>query len=234
MFAGGLRALLLQSLHPLAMAGVAGHSGFRSDPLGRLQRTSHFIATTTFAVREDADRAVRIVRAVHKQVVGTAPDGRPYAASDPALLMWVHAAEIDSFLVTYQRFGAAQLTATEADEYVAQTAQTAEALGVQGAPRSVAELGAVLDEYRPELQATPEALDVAKFLLVQPPVPLLARGGYAGLALAAASTLPAWALAMLRIPRIPLVTPAVGGAVGSAAVRTVRWIMSAEPRPVPH
>ena len=234
MFAGGLRALLLQSLHPLAMAGVAGHSGYRSDPLGRLQRTSHFIATTTFAVREDADRAVRIVRAVHKQVVGTAPNGRPYAASDPALLMWVHAAEIDSFLVTYQRFGAAQLTATEADEYVAQTAQTAEALGVQGAPRSVAELGAVLDEYRPELQATPEALDVAKFLLVQPPVPLLARGGYAGLALAAASTLPAWALAMLRIPRIPLVTPAVGGAVGSAAVRTVRWIMSAEPRPVPH
>ncbi|WP_153502597.1 oxygenase MpaB family protein [Cumulibacter manganitolerans] len=227
MFAGGIRALLLQSLHPLAMAGVAEHSGFRSDPLGRLQRTSDFIAQTTFAVREDADRAVRIVRAVHKRVVGVADDGTPYSAGDPHLLMWVHAAEIDSFLQTYQEFGSAALSAHDADLYVAQTAETAEALGVERAPRSVAELEDVLASYRPELRATPEALDVARFLLLQPPVPMLARGGYAGLAIAAAATLPPWALAMLRIPHLRGVTPLAGRLAGSMSVGTLRWIMTA-------
>src|SRR5688572_9586068 len=97
MFIGGLRALLLQSLHPLAMAGVAGHSGYRGDPWGRLQRTSTFLATTTFGPAEDAQAAVDHVRAIHERVRGTAPDGRPYAAGDPHLLAWVHVAEIDSF-----------------------------------------------------------------------------------------------------------------------------------------
>ncbi|WP_106850258.1 oxygenase MpaB family protein [Blastococcus sp. Marseille-P5729] len=233
MFAGGIRALLLQALHPLAMAGVAQHSGYRSDPLGRLQRTSDFIAQTTFAVREDADRAIRIVKAVHKRVVGTAPDGREYSASDPHLLLWVHVAEIGSFLVTHQRFGAVPLTGDEADQYVAQTAATAEALGVVRAPRSVRELNQVLDSYRPELCSTPESVDVARFLLLKPPVPLVARGGYAGLALAAAATLPPWALSMLRIPRLPVLTPVVGGLAGGLAVSTVRWIMTAQPRPRP-
>src|SRR3954447_21270527 len=97
MFVGGLRALLLQSLHPLAMAGVAGHSGYRGDPWGRLQRTSYFLAVTTFGRAEDAEAAVRRVKAVHDRVRGVAPDGRPYAASDPHLLKWVHVAEVDSF-----------------------------------------------------------------------------------------------------------------------------------------
>ncbi len=83
MFIGGIRALLLQSLHPLAMAGVAGHSGYRGDPWGRLQRTSYFIAVTTFGRAADAQAAVSRVRAIHERVTGTAPDGRPYAASDP-------------------------------------------------------------------------------------------------------------------------------------------------------
>src|SRR5512133_2523320 len=99
MFIGGLTALLLQSLHPLAMAGVAGHSGFRGDPWGRLQRTSHFLAVTTFGTRQDA-------QAMIARVIGTAPDGRPYAATDPHLLRWVHLAEVDSFLHAHQRYGA--------------------------------------------------------------------------------------------------------------------------------
>ena len=86
MFAGGIRALLLQSLHPLAMAAVDQHSGYRGDPWGRLQRTSTFLAETTFGTIEDADRAVAVVRAVHDRVRGTAPDGRAYAASDPHLV----------------------------------------------------------------------------------------------------------------------------------------------------
>lgn len=239
MFAGGIRALLLQSLHPLAMAGVAGHSGFRSDPFGRLQRTSNFIAQTTFAVREDADRAIRIVRATHKKIAGTTEDGRPYAASDPHLLLWVHAAEIDSFLQTYQRFGSGRLTPAEADRYVEQTARTAEALGVERAPRSLAELRAVLASYRSELEATKQARDVARFLLLEAPVPLVARPAYTSLALGACSTLPSWAMRMLRIPRIPALTPVVGAVAGTATVRAIRWIMSAPqatdtaPRPAP-
>jgi len=104
MFVAGIRALLLQSLHPLAMAGVAGHSGYQGDPWGRLQRTSTFLATTTFGTIEDAEAIIAKVRGIHARVRGKAPDGRPYAASDPHLLKWVHIAEADSFLRTHQRY----------------------------------------------------------------------------------------------------------------------------------
>lgn len=114
MYVGGIRALLLQSLHPLAMAGVDDFSDFRTDVWGRLARTSTFLADTTFGTAEHAERAVRIVRAVHKRIVGTAPDGRPYAASDPHLLTWVHVAEVDSFLTAHQAFGAHPLTVASA------------------------------------------------------------------------------------------------------------------------
>ena len=114
MFVGGLRALLLQSLHPLAMAGVADHSDFRADPWGRLQRTADFLTWTTFGTAEQAERACRRVRAVHSTVRGTAPDGRPYDATDPHLLRWVHLAEIDSFLAAHQRYGTPHLDAARA------------------------------------------------------------------------------------------------------------------------
>jgi uncharacterized protein (DUF2236 family) len=104
MFPAGIRALLLQSLHPLAMAGVAGHSGYKGDPWGRLQRTSEFLATTTFGTVEAAQAQIDRVRSIHQRVRGKAPDGRPYTASDPHLLAWVHAAEADSFLTSYQRY----------------------------------------------------------------------------------------------------------------------------------
>ena len=97
MFVGGLRALLLQSLHPLAMAGVAEHSNYREDPWGRLQRTSTFLAETTFGSAVDAQRAVDRVRGIHRYVHGVAADGRAYTATDPHLLEWVHVAEADSF-----------------------------------------------------------------------------------------------------------------------------------------
>ena len=113
MFVGGLRALLLQSLHPLAMAGVAGHSGYRGDPWGRLQRTSHFLAVTSFGTSEDADAMIARVRAIHERVRGRAPDGRPYAASDPHLLKWVHLAEVDSFLLAHTTYGRRRLDADQ-------------------------------------------------------------------------------------------------------------------------
>src|SRR5689334_7763871 len=102
MFPGGIAALLLQSLHPLAMAGVAGHSGYKGDPWGRLQRTSLYLATTTFGTVEDAERIIAVVRSVHRSVRGTDHRGRPYAADDPHLLRWVHVADVRSFLSAFQ------------------------------------------------------------------------------------------------------------------------------------
>ena len=140
MFVGGLRALLLQSMHPLAMAGVAQHSDYRTDPWGRLQRTADFLAATTFGPVDVADAAIARVRMVHQRVRGRASDGRPYSAGDPHLLRWVHICEVDSFLAAYQRYGASPLTEAEADEYVADMAVVASALGVNHPPVTVRQL----------------------------------------------------------------------------------------------
>lgn len=226
MFVGGVRALLLQSLHPLAMAGVAAHSGFKGDPWGRLQRTSHFLAVTTFGTAEDAAAMVRRIRAVHRTVVGTTPDGRPYAASDPHLLRWVHVAEIDSFLAAHQRYGHRPLDATGRDGYVADTARVAEEIGVVDPPRTEAELRAQLAEYRPELESTPEARAAARFMLLSPPLPLLARAPYAAIGAAAVGLLPAWARWKLRVPYLPVTEATVVRAGGEVVTRTIRWAMS--------
>src|SRR5579872_7281975 len=175
MFVGGIRALLLQSLHPLAMAAVAEHSDYRGDPWGRLQRTSYFLAVTTFGRAEDARAAIARVRAVHEHVTGTAPDGRPYAASDPHLLTWVHIAEADSFLRAHTRFGTRPLDQAGRDGYIADMARIGAELGVPDPPRTEAELADRIAGYRTELAATAEARDAARFLLLSPPLPAVAR-----------------------------------------------------------
>jgi len=225
MFVGGIRALLLQSLHPLAMAGVAGHSGYKADPWGRLQRTSTYLATTTFGTVRDAQAAIAQVQAIHARVRGRGPDGRPYAASDPHLLAWVHAAEADSFLAAYQRLGGTRLTPAEADTYVAQSGAVAARLGVLQPPLSVAELAATMAAFRPELEGTPAAREAARFLLLSPPLSLAARPGYAALATAAVALMPGWARTPLRLPWLPLTERAVALPIGDAATRTIRWAM---------
>lgn len=228
MFVGGLRALLLQSLHPLAMAGVAGHSGYRGDPWGRLERTATFIATTTFGTADDAQAMIDRVRSVHDRVRGKAPDGRPYRAGDPHLLTWVHAAEADSFLTAHQRFGERPLTGAEADEYVAQAARVARALGAVVVPETVAELRETIEAYRPELEASEAALDTVRFLLREPPLPRAARPPYALLAAGAVSTLPAWARDALDVDSWFRRT--LGRPAGSLATRAVRWGMGTSER----
>lgn len=223
MFVGGLRALLLQSLHPLAMAGVAAHSGYRGDPWGRLQRTSTFIAVTTFGTADDAERAVAAVRAVHERVRGRAADGRPYRASDPELLRWVHVAETQSFLVAHQSFGRDPLDAQGCDEYVAQAAVVGRALGVVDVPLTRRELDAAVERYRPALSLTPAALDAARFLLVEPPLPWPARPAYAGLALAARESLPAWARA--GMPRVRGLSARWARPAGATVTRLIRWAL---------
>jgi uncharacterized protein (DUF2236 family) len=226
MFAGGIASLLLQSLHPLAMAGVAGHSGYKGDPWGRLQRTSHYIAMTTYGTIADAEEAIDAVRAVHERVRGRDPLGRAYAASDPHLLAWVHAAEIDSFLRAHQAFAAKPLDDDEADEYVAQAAVPASRLGVLDPPTDVAGLRETLGAFRPELEATTAAREAARFLLLNPPLPVWDRAGYGLLAAGAVSLLPGWARWMLGIPVPRPVAELVGRPLGRVGTAAVHWGLS--------
>jgi uncharacterized protein (DUF2236 family) len=225
MFPGGLAALLLQSLHPLAMAGVAGHSGYKGDPWGRLQRTSHYLAVTTFGTVADAEQAIERVRSVHRRIRGTDHRGRPYAAADPHLLRWVHVAEIWSFLAAFQAYAASPLTEAEADLFVDQTARAASLLGATDLPHTVQELEQVIEGYRPELESTPAAREATRFMLLNPPVPLLLRPGYALIAAGAVALLPDWARRSLRLP---LSRPglAVATRAGSVSAALVRWGMA--------
>ncbi|MEU3465482.1 oxygenase MpaB family protein [Streptomyces sp. NPDC006733] len=226
MFIGGLRALLLQSLHPLAMAAVAAHSGYRGDPWGRLQRTSTFLAVTTYGPAQDAQEAVARVRAVHERVRGSTAAGEPYRAADPHLLGWVHVAEVDSFLRAHQRYGAHPLDDAGCDGYVADTAEVATALGVVDPPRDRAELAERLARYRKELRATREAREAARFILLNPPLPLLARPPYAVLAANAVATLPLWARLPLALPYVPGVEETGVRLSGHALTKVIRWAMT--------
>ncbi|MET9800893.1 oxygenase MpaB family protein [Streptomyces sp. NPDC006368] len=233
MFIGGVRALLLQSLHPLAMAAVAAHSGYRGDPWGRLQRTSTFLAMTTYGAADDAQRAVDRVRAVHDTVKGVLDTGEPYHAADPHLLGWVHAAEVDSFLCAHQRYGAHPLDADGCDAYVADMARVASALGVLDPPRDRTDLADRLASYRPELRATPEAREAARFILLRPPLPPIARAPYTVLAASAVSTLPLWAREPLGLPHVPVVEKTCVRLGGHAVTRAIRWAMTPPPPAAP-
>ena len=226
MFVGGIRALLLQSLHPVAMLGVSQNSGFRGDPWGRLQRTSRFLATTTYGTIADAERSIRIVRAIHKRVTGTTPAGRPYRADDPHLLGWIHVAEVDSFLNAYQVFGSPPLSAADADDYVRQSGFVAEQLGVVDPPRTVAEVDQLLAEYRPELELTPAASEAAALLLKDPPLAGPQKLGYALLAAGAVSTLPSWARAMMLLPSTDRL---LARPITRSALSTIRWALAGAP-----
>ena len=227
MFIGAIRALLLQSLHPLAMAAVAEHSDYRGDPWGRLQRTSHFVGVTTFGRTVEAQQAIARVRAVHQRVTGNAPDGRPYAASDPHLLTWVHIAEADSFLRAHACFGTRPLDQAGRDEYVADMARIGTELGVPDPPRTEAELAERIRAYRPELAATAEAREAARFLLLRPPLPVLARAPYGVLAAAAVSLLPGWARRPLYLPRLPVAEAMLVRPAGQAMVHAIHWAITA-------
>lgn len=226
MFVGGLRALLLQSLHPLAMAGVAGHSDYRHDPWGRLQRTADFLAATTFGPAEESQRAVDMVRAVHQRVHGFARDGRAYSASDPHLLEWVHLAEMDSFLVAHDRYGQVHLTDEQRDGYVHDMARIASALGVVDPPHTVADMKRRLNAYRSELRSSPEARDAARYLLLRAPLPAVARPAYGLLSAAAISLLPVWARVPLRLPWLPVSEKVIVAPAGELLVDTLRWAMA--------
>ena len=164
MLVGGIGSLFFQMLHPHSMAGVAQHSRYQHDPLGRLLQTANFIGTTTYGTSSGAYAAIERVLAVHQSVRGVADDGVAYYANDPHLLEWVHCAEMSMFLAGYQRFGRYHLSAADADRYVAEMAVLATDLGVLDPPTTLDGLRARLLRYRPELRESADAIEARDFV----------------------------------------------------------------------
>jgi uncharacterized protein (DUF2236 family) len=187
-FLGGIRSLLMQALHPLALAGVDRHSAYRDDPLGRLQRTGAFIAATTFGSAELAESTVAAIGRMHDRVNGTTGDGRRYSARDPRLLEWVHVALVDSMLTAYLEFGHAGVIS--ADGYVADMARVGAAMGVVDPPTTHAALTSRIAGFRGELAVGDDARQMWDFVM-SAPLPLVLRPGYAVLAAWPAGARPA-------------------------------------------
>jgi uncharacterized protein (DUF2236 family) len=191
----GLRSLLMQALHPLAMAGVDQHSDWRLDPVGRLAATSGYETTVTYGDRASAARVAQRVRAIHTRVRGVdTVTGQPYAAEDPALLLWVHAALVDSALAASTLFGT-PLAGADADAYVGEMTIAAELLGVphEIIPASVAGLGRYLADVRPDLRCTPAAAESMGYLLDQVGLEQDIAELWQDIREAAIATLPDWA-----------------------------------------
>ncbi|SFL67033.1 oxygenase MpaB family protein [Geodermatophilus ruber] len=229
---GGLRALLLQALHPVAMDGVATFSaGFRTDPWPRLARTAAYVDTLTFGSRREAMRAVRRVRGLHRRLVGVEPrGGRAYRVDDPDLLLWVHCCEVDSLLDVARRAGVLAGD-VDADRYVAEQVIAAVLVGCteDDVPRTAAELAAYLEGMRPSLVVTPAARNACRLVLV-PPMPAWVRfltpaqPAWGTLAVLAFATLPGWARRMYAMPGLALTDVAA-----TAGLRAFRQAILALP-----
>ncbi|MGY6552620.1 MAG: oxygenase MpaB family protein [Erythrobacter sp.] len=221
MMSGGIRALLLQVLHPHALQGVLDHSNFREDMHGRLRRTARFIAVTTFAHRDEAMKAIDRVNRIHARVGGTLPDGTPYSATNPRTLAWVHVTEAQSFLAGYLRHVRPNMPGHEQDEYYRQFAIIARALGADPVPATRREAEAIFRELRADLRASPAAREVAELVLNQKP-----KGAppavQAMLGADAVAMLPPFARGMLGLSHSGLAAmPARAATWGMG--RTLRW-----------
>lgn len=229
---GGIRSLLVQALHPLAVAGVAEHSNFRTDPLGRLQRTSAYVTTTTFGSTDQALRTALAVRAAHGRVTGVAPDGRPYDAAAPGLLRVVGVALTHSLLVTDRLYAPRPVDDATADAFVAEQSRAAALLdprvdvaALRRSPREllrlragtlrlpmidegllptdVAGLDVVVEQIRTEHAITAQTRQLLAFLL-WPDLPAPVRAAYLPVLAGAVATLDRADLRLLGAPQLPL------------------------------
>jgi uncharacterized protein (DUF2236 family) len=236
MLIGGISALLLQALHPLAMAGVAEHSNYQHDPLGRLGRTADFVGTTTFGTVAEAEKAIAQVQRVHRRVHGVAPDGRAYSADDPDLVTFIHVAEMSSFLESARRFGPRPLRPDQCDRYYAEVAPVAMALGAEWVPRSSVEVESYFGRMRSELYAGPQARQARDWLRRGVAKKPEERAVYAILWAAAVSILPRWARrelglsAPISLDLLVDTTTVIPLTRGLAA--TMRWVVSGRPAQV--
>ncbi len=224
MLAGGVSALLMQTMHPLALAGVWDHSTFRTDMQGRLGRTAQFIAGTTYGSRADALALIDRVRRIHAAVKGTAPDGRPYAADDPALLTWVHVAEVSSFLTAYLRY-VGPLSLAEQDRYYEEEARIAELLGATEIPRSTAAIAAYLERMRPQLVVSERSREVVRLVMAMPVASPLLVPAVRIMADAGIALLPHWAQRELGLHGATAIRRPVSLAGMRVLAPTLRWAL---------
>lgn len=221
-FVGGIRALLIQSAHPEVVAGVADHSRYRVDPLGRLSRTSAYVTATTFGAGPEVERAVEAVRRAHGGVEGTSHRGRPYAAGAPGLSAWVHNVLTDSFVAAHRAFGAVALTPAEADRFVREQARIGRMLGAEPVPVEAESLSRWVVEHG-DLAPSPGMREAVDFL-ADPPLEGLQKAGYRLLYLGAVSTIPDRIRGLLgiRLRRS-------GRPLGALAVRILRSVLGCSP-----
>ena len=222
MLIGGISALMLQMLHPLALAGVWDHSNFRVDMLGRLRRTGQFISGTTFGATKDAEWLIERVKKIHAQVTGVAQDGRPYSANDPALLTWVHVAEVSSFLAAHLRYRNPNLSLADQDRYYREIALVAERLGALDVPKSRQQIADYLEAIRPQLVCDERSNEVVRLLLNAPAPSRLAKPMGNLMMRAGIDLLPRWASAMLGLTQSRLHRRLIRASIQNS-VPILRW-----------
>jgi uncharacterized protein (DUF2236 family) len=234
---GGLRALMVQALHPLAIAAVEDHSDYKADVWGRYARTSNYVVTTIFGTTRQAEALGTRVREVHRPIRGIdRVTGRPYAADDPVLLLWIHATLVDSFLAAYRRF-VGPLSAGDGDRYVAEMVRQAALVGLAEVDVPATESGnqAFIESCRPEWLVTRGALEAVDTVL-HPPLPPARRPFWWVAGQAAISLMPDDAAEMLGIRRRraaeELVRPLIraGGTLGRRRMRPPPVLLQARQR----
>ncbi len=213
---GGIRSLLVQAAHPEVAAGVAEHSTYETDPLGRLSRTTSYVTATAYGALPEIEAALTEVRRAHKPVSGTSHRGRRYSAGSGSGAAWVHNALADSFLTAFDVFGPGDLDPDRADQFAQEQSKLGALLHASELPVSRDTLALWIDSH-PDLGPSPAMTDTVNFL-AHPPLPVAARAPYQILFRAAAATLPP------RISRILGVRTLPGAvAAGVALTGLLRW-----------
>ena len=232
MMIGGISSLILQALHPLALAGVWDHSNFRQDLKGRLGRTAYFIAVTTYGNTEMAHQIISKVKRIHDALHGTHPDGRSYSVSDPVLLYWVHLTEATSFLNAYQTYFSPTLNTAQQDLYLSEMAVIVRLLGCEmnhsdgrsAIAQTLPEANQAILNYLPELEYSQRSKEIIQLLEdfpgseeANPFVKLLIKAGF--------NNLPNWAYPLMgRKPPSPLEKLVLNQTIQIAA-KPVRWAL---------
>jgi uncharacterized protein (DUF2236 family) len=221
-FVGGIRALVIQSAHAEVVAGVEDHSTYRSDPLGRLSRTSVYVTETTYGAMPEVESAIQVVRRAHRPVKGTSERNLPYSASRPEMAAWVHNVLTDSFLACYQAFGPDRLSVSDADRFVAEQTRIGKLLDADPLPETAEELTAWITNH-PDRVATNAQASAISFLR-NPPLSPPVKLGYRLLFDAALTTIPTEIRSQLEVEPGKR---AVG--VGMKATSALRWALGASP-----